>query len=156
MRLEIAEFPVSRVRIGAAYRYQEGALEVDGGEGSAHLSAPVDQGLRQARHHPGLRERRRPPLAAASRVGHGEQAGLEIQHLVHVLDFWDYKRQKPADTNTVIAWTGESPAAGKRGMGVRLCRTTFENPQPRKPVATLDYVSAMAGSAPFLVAVTVE
>jgi len=30
MRLEIAEFPVSRVRIGAAYRYQEGALEVDG------------------------------------------------------------------------------------------------------------------------------
>jgi hypothetical protein len=86
----------------------------------------------------------------------GEQAELEIQHLVHVLDFWDYKRQKPADTNTVIAWTGESPAAGKRGMGVRLCRTTFENPQPRKPVATLDYVSAMAGSAPFLVAVTVE
>ena len=30
MRLEIAEFPVSRVRIGAAYRYQDGALEVDG------------------------------------------------------------------------------------------------------------------------------
>jgi hypothetical protein len=39
---------------------------------------------------------------------------------------------------------------------VRLCRTTFENPQPGKVIATIDYVSAMAGSAPFLVALTVE
>lgn len=86
----------------------------------------------------------------------GGQAELEIQHLVNVLDFWDYKRQYPADTNTVIAWSGESPATAKRGLGVRLCRTTFENPHPRKRVETIDYVSAMAGSAPFLVALTVE
>ena len=30
MRLEVAEFPVRRVRIGAAYRYRDGLLEVDG------------------------------------------------------------------------------------------------------------------------------
>lgn len=86
----------------------------------------------------------------------GAQAELEIQHLVHVLDFWDYKGHAPADPNTVIAWNGKSPATARRGLGVRLCRTTFENPHPRKRVQTIDYVSAMAGSAPFLVALTVE
>ena len=30
MRLEMAEFPVRRIRLGAAYRYQDGLLEVDG------------------------------------------------------------------------------------------------------------------------------
>lgn len=30
MRLDMAEFPVRRVRIGAVYRYQDGSLEVDG------------------------------------------------------------------------------------------------------------------------------
>lgn len=86
----------------------------------------------------------------------GGQAELEIQHRVNVLDFWDYKSQFPADTNTVIAWNGESPATTRRGLGIRLCRTTFDNPYPRKRVETIDYVSAMAGSAPFLVALTVE
>jgi len=86
----------------------------------------------------------------------GAQAELEIQHLVHVLDFWDYKQQMPADANTVIAWTGDSPATARRRLGVRLCRTTFDNPHPRKRVESIDYVSAMAGSAPFLVALTVE
>lgn len=86
----------------------------------------------------------------------GAQAELEIQHRVNVLDFWDYKSQLPADTNTVIAWSGESPATTRRGLGIRLCRTTFENPHPRKRVETIDYVSAMAGSAPFLVALTVD
>ena len=30
MRLEMAEFPVRRIRLGGAYRYQDGILEVDG------------------------------------------------------------------------------------------------------------------------------
>lgn len=100
-----------------------------------------------------------PGTTVASLVLHyadGGQAELEIQHRVNVLDFWDYKGQLPSDTNTVIAWSGESPATVRRGLGVRLCRTTFENPHPRKRVETIDYVSAMAGSAPFLVALTVE
>lgn len=86
----------------------------------------------------------------------GSEAELEIQHLVHVLDFWDYRQQTPADAGTVIAWNGDSPATNRRGLGVRLCRTTFENPHPRRVIETVDYVSAMAGSAPFLVALTLE
>jgi hypothetical protein len=86
----------------------------------------------------------------------GEQAMLDILHRVNVLDFWAWKPATPTDTNTVVAWRGESPATKRRGFGVRLCRTTFDNPQPRKTIETIDYVSAMEGSAPFLVALTVE
>ncbi len=86
----------------------------------------------------------------------GEQAQLDIRHRENVLDFWAWRPATPTDTNTIVAWTGESPATKRRGFGVRLCRTTFENPEPRKVIETIDYVSAMAGSAPFLVALTVE
>jgi len=86
----------------------------------------------------------------------GEQAQLDIRHRENVLDFWAWRPATPTDTNTVVAWTGESPATKRRGFGVRLCRTTFENPEPQKVIETIDYVSAMAGSAPFLVALTVE
>jgi|ERR1051326_5084874 hypothetical protein len=86
----------------------------------------------------------------------GNQSDLEIRHRENVLDFWAWKPAIPEDTNTVVAWTGESPATKRRGFGVRLCRTTFENPYPSKLIETIDYVSTMAGSAPFLVALTVE
>jgi hypothetical protein len=86
----------------------------------------------------------------------GQESRLEIRHRFNVLDFWAWHPEEPRDTNTVVAWEGESPATAKRGFGVRLCRTTFENPQPRKRIETIDYVSAMAGSAPFLAALTVE
>jgi hypothetical protein len=87
----------------------------------------------------------------------GQEARLDIRHRQHVLDFWTWGRSEtPADTNSVVAWTGDSPATQRRGFGVRLCRSTFENPQPGKVIESIDYVSAMAGSAPFLVAVTLE
>jgi hypothetical protein len=86
----------------------------------------------------------------------GEQSTLDIRQGVNVLDYWAWKPETPLDTNAVVAWSGESPATARRGFGVRLCRTTFENPHPRKRIETIDYVSAMAGSAPFLVALTVE
>ena len=86
----------------------------------------------------------------------GQESRLDIQHRVNVLDFWAWHPEEPRDTNTVVAWEGESPATARRGFGVRLCRTTFENPKPANLIVTIDYVSAMAGSAPFLVALTVQ
>ncbi len=100
-----------------------------------------------------------PGTTVASLVLHyadGGQRTLEIRHRENVLDYWAWRAETPTDPDTVVAWTGESPATARRGFGVRLCRTTFENPHPRKRVETIDYVSAMAGSAPFLVALTVE
>jgi hypothetical protein len=86
----------------------------------------------------------------------GQQAQLDIRHRENVLDFWAWHPETLPDTNAIVAWEGRSPATTRRGFGIRLCRTTFSNPQPQKMIETIDYVSAMAGSAPFLVALTIE
>ena len=40
--------------------------------------------------------------------------------------------------------------------GSRLYRVTWRNPHPETPVESLDFVSAMSASAPFLIGVTTE
>jgi hypothetical protein len=55
-----------------------------------------------------------------------------------------------------VAWTGHNPATTARGLEIRLCKTAFANPHPEKEIQTIDYVSGMAGSAPFMVGLTVE
>jgi len=42
------------------------------------------------------------------------------------------------------------------GATLRLYLTSYENPHPDKEVVSVDYVSAMAMAAPFLVAMTIE
>ena len=60
------------------------------------------------------------------------------------------------DANTVVAWTGSNPAAEHQGAQVRLFDTAFVNPHPEKEIQSMDYTSAMAASAPFMVALTIE
>lgn len=86
----------------------------------------------------------------------GTEEQLPINQGEHILDWWVWKDTMPSDLNTVIAWTGENPAVTQRGKKIRLLRTTFENPKPDLKLVTLDYVSAMAGGAPFLLALTAE
>jgi hypothetical protein len=86
----------------------------------------------------------------------GTQEQMDIRQGEQVLDWWAGNNTPPSDMNTVIAWTGENPAAARQGKNVRLLRTTFDNPKPASPIATVDYVSALAAGAPFLVALTVE
>jgi RNA polymerase sigma factor (sigma-70 family) len=59
---------------------------------------------------------------------------------------------------TERAWTGSNPAIRKTwpDESLILYRSAFENPQPGATVSTLDYVSTMTGTAPFLVGLTVE
>jgi hypothetical protein len=52
----------------------------------------------------------------------------------------------------VIAWSG----INADGRTVRLFKSSWENPWPTAEIADIDYVSAMASSAPFLVAITLE
>jgi hypothetical protein len=53
-------------------------------------------------------------------------------------------------------WTGSNPFAREKGYQLRLYLTTIENPRPDEVVRSLDYVSAMSESAPFLIAITVD
>ena len=55
-------------------------------------------------------------------------------------------------TRSTVAWSGFNSAR----VVVRLYKTTWVNPLPETEIVSLDYVSAMSPSAPFLLAVTAE
>jgi hypothetical protein len=89
----------------------------------------------------------------------GESAQLDIRQGIEVLDWWEWPAapiKRPSGTNTAVAWKGKNPPAEHQGAGIRLFETTFANPYPDKEIQTIDYLSAMAGSAPFMVALTIE
>ncbi len=89
----------------------------------------------------------------------GDRVQFDIRQGLEVLDWWEWPRspmKRPTDPNTVVAWTGSNPAAEHQGARIRLFDTAFVNPHPEKEIQSVDYVSAMATSAPFMVALTLE
>jgi len=66
-----------------------------------------------------------------------------------------YARMSPA---TERAWTGTNRflEALWPDESLTLYKSTFTNSQPDLTVSTVDYVSTMTGTAPFLVGLTVE
>jgi hypothetical protein len=59
-----------------------------------------------------------------------------------------------------VAWEGDDPWPELHPhpgpTRLRLYQTCWTNPRPEVEVRTVDFVSAMTGSAPFLIALTVE
>jgi hypothetical protein len=55
-------------------------------------------------------------------------------------------------THGQLVWS----AINNAGLHVRLFATSWVNPMPEKEIVSIDYTSAMANAAPFLVAVTAE
>jgi hypothetical protein len=55
-----------------------------------------------------------------------------------------------------VAWRGENAFSKREGQSIRLFLTTWTNVAPDVEVDSLDYVSSMAGPAPFLIAITAE
>lgn len=90
----------------------------------------------------------------------GSEREIEIKVGEHVRDWWGDPEQAVTSTNSVLAWTGTNPAlkryGGNKPGSLRVYRTSFENPQPEVPLATIDYVSTMRNSSPFLLGLTVE
>ena len=85
----------------------------------------------------------------------GQTRSLPVTYQRNVRDWW-VKKGDPALTDADPAWTGESEAAREHGCQVRLYRYSANNPFPEQEIRTIDFVSALTGSAPFLVALTVE
>lgn len=85
---------------------------------------------------------------------------IEIRNGVHVRDWWGDPKQTISATNSALAWTGSNPAlkqyGGEKPGSLRIYMTKFNNPQPGPSVTSLDYVSAMENSSPFLLALTIE
>jgi WD40 repeat protein len=75
-----------------------------------------------------------------------------------VRDWWWQPKDavEPTSARSRVVWTGSNPVAREKGYQLRLYLTTIENPRPAETMRSLDYVSAMTESAPFLIALTVE
>jgi hypothetical protein len=86
----------------------------------------------------------------------GHRWEIPIYYGEDVMDWWYDPRQSPPDLRAEIAWTGPNPESEQRHMGLRLYKSVWENPFPDELVTHLDYRSANADPAPFLVAITVE
>jgi hypothetical protein len=62
----------------------------------------------------------------------------------------------PTSDRSRVVWTGSNPESREQGCSLRLYLTTIENPRPGVWVRSLDVLSAMSDSAPFVIALTLE
>ena len=62
----------------------------------------------------------------------------------------------PSNTNLTVAWEGANALSKRMTNSIRLFTTTWTNVAPAVEIESLDFVSAMAGPAPFLIAITVD
>ena len=56
----------------------------------------------------------------------------------------------------MVAWTGYNSHTRANGHTIRLFKQTWENPFPKVPIRSFDFISKGTTAAPFLVAVTAE
>ncbi|HLH52778.1 MAG TPA: AAA-like domain-containing protein [Verrucomicrobiae bacterium] len=103
--------------------------------------------------------------AAGWRSPDGTRIGAYIMHyadeheleipIVYGEDVRDWNGSNDRSTEVThgdLVWSGINNA----GLHVRLFKTTWVNPFPEKEIVSMDYHSAMAAAAPFLIAVTAE
>jgi hypothetical protein len=88
----------------------------------------------------------------------GDRARLEIPiHCGSDVRNWHVQPQEPAPQSGLnVAWTSESNPDKAQGPATRLFMTSWSNLAPDKEIESIDFVSSMAGPAPFLVAITAD
>lgn len=82
----------------------------------------------------------------------GRRRVAPINYGYDVLNWWAQGEEPSGDTGIREAWSGSNKATVK----VRLFHTAWQNPLPDVAIQSVDFVSSMTASAPFLVALTVE
>ena len=85
----------------------------------------------------------------------GTTEQIPIIYGKHVRDWWS-QRTDPAVTDSEVAWKGTNAASKSSNTTLELYKTTWKNPRPDAVIESLDYISAMTPSAPFLLALTAE
>jgi hypothetical protein len=85
------------------------------------------------------------------------EATIEVAYGQDVVDWWAYPDQK-APTKSKLAWEGENEASKGFDAKIHLYRTTWENPNPKKKVVSIDFLATApdSGAAPFCVAMTAD
>lgn len=90
------------------------------------------------------------------RYADGQEQMFPIVYGVDVRDWQRHPTEDVRAERVVVAWQGSNPAVRLNRGETLLTLSTFENPRPEAEVASLDFISAMTDSAPFLIALTVE
>ena len=103
------------------------------------------------------------PTAAGNVIGkylvhyaNGTILTIPIVYGYALRDWWVKEGEPPAPKGLELAWSGSNAEAAANGTTIRLFKWTWENPLPEIEIRSLDFVSALTGCAPFLVAVTAE
>jgi WD domain, G-beta repeat len=81
----------------------------------------------------------------------GRQEEVPIRYGQHVRD-WVLSVDQDELRDATVAWTGTHPIKGT----IRVFEQSWENPHPEVEIETLDFMSTLRHSAPFLIAITAE
>jgi serine/threonine protein kinase len=86
----------------------------------------------------------------------GRECEVPVIYGRNVRALWQPRSESGTLPDAVVAWRGQNPATQARGMELRLYRFTWENPWPAEEIVEVDFNSAQANAAPFLVALTAD
>jgi hypothetical protein len=85
----------------------------------------------------------------------GKTATIPIVYQRNVSN-WFLKADDQIPTDAFIAWTGENETSTKQGNKIQLYKYSVNNPFPNMEIESVDFISAMTESAPFLIAISME
>lgn len=102
-------------------------------------------------------------VADGTLIGHyvvhyvnGDKCAVLILYGFDVRDWWPQSDESKSPHGLVVAWQGENDASRPLQRVIRISRTGWLNPLPDVEITSIDFVSAMTDSAPFLIAITAE
>ena len=86
----------------------------------------------------------------------GQTAELPIVYGRDTRNWWTVAGEPAETPDAAVVWRGATPAATAEGQSLRLWKRTYPNPRPDVEIVALDFISAEAYPAPFVIAITVE
>jgi thiol-disulfide isomerase/thioredoxin len=86
------------------------------------------------------------------RYADGSRQALPIIYGEDIRDWWVGTDKVVELKHAKVAWQGQT----SNGSEVRVYTRTWENPNPDREVASIDFISSMTRCAPFLLAITTE
>ena len=81
----------------------------------------------------------------------GQRREIPVKYGEDLLD-WHLATRPSRRARANLVWSGRNHSNAEIGVFV----TSWDNPLPDTPIARLDFVSADASAAPFLLAITIE
>ena len=96
-----------------------------------------------------------PVASYVMHLANGHTHEFAVLYGDHVIDWVAWQPNPKDHDNSVVAWSGTSPATGGQAT-LHLFKTQWINPEPDQPVTSIDFVAGNNDPAPFLIAITAE